>query len=136
MTDGRPELAVGAIVVDDDRLLMIRRGHGPAAGTWSVPGGHIERGETAAEAVVRELQEETGLDGLCGGFIGWIELIEPTHHLVVLDFRVDLLVDDQPRGGSDAVEAAWVPLADVADLTLAPGLARFLAEHGIIDTLV
>jgi 8-oxo-dGTP diphosphatase len=136
MTDGRPELAVGAIVVDDDRLLMIRRGHGPAAGTWSVPGGRIERGETAAEAVVRELQEETGLDGLSGGLIGWIELIEPTHHIVVLDFRVDLLVDDQPRGGSDAVEAAWVPLADVADLTLAPGLARFLAEHGIIETLV
>jgi 8-oxo-dGTP diphosphatase len=136
MTDGRPELAVGAIVVDDDRLLMIRRGHGPAAGTWSVPGGHIERGETAAEAVVRELQEETGLDGLSGGLIGWIELIEPTHHLVVLDFRVDLLVDDQPRAGSDAVEAVWVPLADVADLALAPGLARFLAEHGIIDTLV
>ena len=136
MSDDRPEVAVGAIVVDDDRLLMIRRGHGPAAGTWSVPGGRIERGETAAEAVVRELKEETGMDGLCGGLIGWIELIEPTHHVVVLDFRVDLLLDDQPQADSDAVEATWVPLAEVADRNLSPGLARFLAENGIIDTLV
>jgi 8-oxo-dGTP diphosphatase len=136
MSDDRPEVAVGAIVVDDDRLLMIRRGHGPAAGTWSVPGGRIERGETAAEAVVRELKEETGMDGLCGGLIGWIELIEPTHHVVVLDFRVDLLLDDQPQADSDAVEATWVPRAEVAGRNLAPGLARFLAEHGIIDTLV
>ena len=46
-----PELCVGAVVVDDDRLLLVRRGHGPAAGTWSIPGGRVERGETMAEAL-------------------------------------------------------------------------------------
>ncbi|MEL7209109.1 MAG: NUDIX domain-containing protein [Actinomycetota bacterium] len=136
MTAARPELCVGAVVVDDERLLMVRRGHGPAAGTWSIPGGRVESGETMAEAVVRELREETGLDGLCGGLVGWIERTEDDHHHVILDFRVDLLSDAVPSAGDDAAEAAWVPLSDVADRRLAPGLAAFLADHGIIDTLV
>ena len=136
MTGGRPEVCVGAVVVDDDRLLMIRRGHGPAAGTWSVPGGRVEWGETVAEAVVRELREEAGVDGLCGQFIGWVESISDDHHAVIMDFRVDLLEHAQPTAGDDAAEAAWVPLADVAQRRLAPGLAQFHHDHGIIDTLV
>ena len=71
-----PRSRVGAVVVGDGELLMIRRGHGPAGGTWSLPGGRVERGETAAEAVVREVGEETGLEGVCGPFLGWAELIE------------------------------------------------------------
>jgi len=136
VTGGRPEVCVGAVVVDDDRLLMIRRGHGPAAGTWSVPGGRVERGETVAEAVVRELREEAGVDGLCGQFIGWVESISDDHHVVIMDFRVDLLEHALPTAGDDAAEAAWVPLSDVAQRRLAPGLAQFLHDHGIIDTLV
>ena len=62
----RPELCVGAVAVHDGDLLMIRRGHGPAAGEWSVPGGRVERGELLAEAVVREVREETGLECVCG----------------------------------------------------------------------
>ena len=62
---GRPELCVGAIAVEGGRLLLIRRGRGPAQGRWSVPGGRLERGETLAEAVVREVAEETGLEAVC-----------------------------------------------------------------------
>jgi 8-oxo-dGTP diphosphatase len=127
---------VGAVVVDDERLLLIRRGHGPAAGTWSVPGGRVERGETVAEAVVRELREETGVDGLCGPLIGFAERIDEDYHAVILDFRVDLLATTDPVAGSDAAEAAWVALGEVAGYRLAPGLARFLHDHHIIDTLV
>ena len=123
------------IVVDDERLLLIRRGHGPAAGSWSVPGGHVERGETVAEAVVRELREETGLEGMCGPMVGWVERIDEEHHAVILDFRVGLMADAEPVAGSDAAEAAWVPIADVTDLRLAPGLAQFLSDHNVIDTL-
>jgi len=132
----RPEICVGAVVVDDDHLLLVRRGRGAAAGTWSVPGGRIEAGETAHEAVLRELREETSIDGVCGELIGWAELISEEHHAVVLDFAVTLLEAADPVAGDDAAEARWVPLWDVADMNLAPGLAEFLHDHDILVTIV
>ena len=132
----RPEVAVGAIAVQDDALLLIRRGHGPAAGRWSIPSGRIERGETAAEAIVRELAEETGLAGVCGPLIGWAELISDEAHFVVLNFEVIIMDDADPRAGSDAAEVQWVPLGQVEEYRLTPGLAEFLAEHDIIELIV
>jgi 8-oxo-dGTP diphosphatase len=129
-----PEVCVGAVAVFDDAILLIRRGRGPAHGTWSVPGGRVEAGETLAEAVVRELQEETGLSGVCESLIGWAERIGPGYHYVILDFSVTIVSDADPVAGDDAAEALWVPLSDVAGLTLAEGLAEFLHDHGILDT--
>jgi len=133
-----PELCVGAIAVDSDRLLMVRRGHGPGAGEWSVPGGRVEVGETLAEAVVRELMEETGVEAVCDAFVGWVERITGGSHHVILDFGV-ILMDEPgaatPRAGSDADEARWVPLAEVGDLRLVDGLAEFLHDHGILDVI-
>lgn len=134
MNGERPEVAVGAIAVADGRLLMIRRGHGPAAGEWSIPGGRIEWGETAAEAVVREVAEETALDGVCGPLLGWGELLLDERHVVILDFEVTVLSDGPPVAGDDAAEAAWVPVGEVCDRRLAPGLAEFLHEQGIVPT--
>ena len=136
----RPVVCVSAVVVDDDRLLMVRRGRGRAAGDWSIPGGHVEHGETLAEAVVRELFEETGLEGVCGPLLGWSELLPDTEgvegtHVVILDFTVTLLDPGEPVAGDDAAEAVWVPLADVAERPLAPGLAEFLHDHQVITTI-
>ncbi|HUP85499.1 MAG TPA: NUDIX domain-containing protein [Acidimicrobiales bacterium] len=131
-----PEVCVGAIVVDEDELLLIRRGRGAAQGTWSVPGGRVEPGELLAEAVVRELLEETGLEGVCEDLVGWAERIDDDHHFVILDFRVTLLERSVPTAGDDAAEARWVPLADVAELNLVEGLAEFLHDHGIVETIV
>lgn len=130
----RPEVCVGAVVVDDDQILLVRRGRGPAFGTWSVPGGRVEGGETLAEAVVRELLEETGLIGVCGPLIGWVERIGDDHHYVILDFEVTVIDGVDPVAGDDAAEAAWVSLSEVAALTLADGLAEFLHDHGILAT--
>ncbi len=127
-----PELCVGAIAVDEEQILLIRRGRSPARGRWSVPGGRVERDETLAEAVVRELYEETGLVGICEGLVGWVERIGEGHHYVILDFRTTILGDIEPVAGDDAAEAAWVPLSDVAAMPLADGLAEFLHEHGIL----
>lgn len=129
-----PALAVGAVVVDDDRLLLVLRGSGPAKGFWSVPGGKVEAGETLAEAVTRELREETGLEGVCGPLLGWVERIDQAWHYVILDFEVTLVGDDLARAGDDAADVAWVELHEVAELPLAEGLAEFLHDHGIIST--
>ena len=131
----RPEVCVGAIALDNDQLLLIRRGRGPAGGRWSVPGGRVEWGETTAEAVVRELSEETGLEALCDEFVGWVERIGDGYHHLILDFRVTVLSTDPPTAGDDAAEAKWVPLAQVASLPLVDGLAEFLHEHGILPTI-
>ncbi len=130
-----PEVCVGAVVVDGGDLLLVRRGRGAAAGYWAVPGGRVDAGETLAEAVVRELAEETGLEGVCDQLVGWVERIGADHHFVILDFFVTLLERRPPVAGDDAAEAAWVPLAEVAALNLVDGLVEFLHEHGILDTI-
>jgi len=131
-----PAVCVGAIAVDDGRLLLIRRGNPPGLGLWSVPGGRVEAGETLQEAVVRELLEETGVEGVCMGLIGVAEWIDDDHHHVILDYAVEVLAPAPPSAGGDAREAKWVPLGDVAELDLVDGLAEFLHEHGVIETIV
>jgi ADP-ribose pyrophosphatase YjhB (NUDIX family) len=131
-----PVLGVSALVVHAERLLLVRRGRGAAAGTWALPGGRVEAGEALAEAVVRELHEETGLEGVCGELVGVNEVLLGDLHAVVLCHRVTVLDPQEPRAGDDAAEAAWVPVGDVAELLLADGLAALLAEHGVIPTIV
>ncbi len=105
-------------------------------GEWSIPGGKVEPGETLAEAVVRELREETGLEGICGRFVDWVERIGEYSHFVILDFEVLVSGDSQPVAGDDAAEARWWPLQEVATLDLVDGLAEFLHDHEIITTIV
>jgi 8-oxo-dGTP diphosphatase len=128
----RPELCVGAVAIAQERILLVRRGQDPGAGLWSVPGGRVESGETMAEAVVRELLEETGLEGVCEDLVGWVERMGADYHYVIIDFRVTITSSVAPRGGSDAADAAWIPLEAVGELALVHGLAEFLHEHGVL----
>lgn len=133
----RPEVAVGAVALDAGRILLIRRGHGPAAGTWSLPGGRVEPGETLHDAVVREVREEAGLEVVVDRFLGYVERLgddpEP-HHFVILDFVVTVADRSaMPCAGGDAAEAAWIPLADLPEYRLAPGLLEFLRDHAVLD---
>ena len=123
---------MGAVAVRGDALLLVRRGRGPAAGEWSVPGGRVEPGETLHAAVVREVLEETGLEVVVDHFLGWVERIDDTFHFVILDFAVTPLDDRPPVAGDDAAEVAWVPSADVADLRLVDGLYDFLHDKGVL----
>ena len=130
-----PQICVGAIAVESDALLLIRRGRAPGTGLWSLPGGRVEPGETLAEAVVRELTEETGIEAVCDQFVGWVERIGSEYHYVIMDFRATVLDTGDPHAGDDADEAAWVPLHEVAELDLVDGLAEFLHEHGVIEVI-
>ena len=89
-------------------------------------------GAVETAAVVREVEEETGLSVVCGALLGWVERFGPDLHYVILDFEVTVLDDADPVAGDDAAEVAWVPLHEVSELDLVDGLAAFLAEHEII----
>ena len=128
----RPEVCVGAVAVAGDRLLLVRRGREPGRGLWSVPGGRVEPGEALAEAVERELVEETGVVATCGPLLGVAERRDGDHHFVILDYLVEVGESVPPVPGTDADEAAWVARGAVRGLPLVPGLADFLAGTGVL----
>ena len=133
MSPARPELAVGAIVVENDALLLIRRAQRPAVGRWSVPGGRVEAGERVHDALVREVREETSVAITVGELAGWVERIGGDDHFVILDFFARPSVARQtPIPGDDASAAAWVPFGEVAGLDLVDGLLDFLRQVGSV----
>lgn len=131
-----PILGVSAVVVHDGDLLLVQRGKDPHLGEWALPGGRVEGGEMLVEAVVRELREETDLEGACGELLGWTEAFSEDAHYVVLAFEVTVLDRQEPAAGDDASSARWVPLSEVGELaSLVDGLAEFLHEHDVLDTI-
>ena len=124
---------VGAIVADgQDRLLMIKRGHEPGAGLWSIPGGRIEPGETDAEAVVREMIEETGLTVEVGRLIGRVQ--RPGLNGAVIDIRdyAATVTGGTLRAGDDAADARWVTPAELEWLDITEGLIDALTDWGVL----
>jgi ADP-ribose pyrophosphatase YjhB (NUDIX family) len=135
MTSGvpRPEVAVGAVVIRDRRLLLVKRGRGVGAGLWSLPGGRVEPAETLSDAVRRELWEEVGLRVRVGPLCGIAERISDDAHYVILDFWAD--ADGTPVAGDDAAGLMWAGHADLDRLHLVDGLLGFLSDHGVLDHL-
>ena len=114
----RPVVGVGAVVLDGDRVLLIKRGHAPLKGQWSLPGGGVEIGETLEQAIAREVLEETGLSVDVGPIVEVLDRISRDaegrveHHFVLVDF-VCRPGGGVLRGASDADDAAWVALGDL-----------------------
>lgn len=126
-----PVLAVGAIVVRDGALLMVRRGRPPAAGSWSIPGGRVEPGEAVTDAVAREVAEETGLEVEVLGLAGVFEVFGDTHY-VILDHLARARPGIEPVAGGDADEARFVPFEEIDALPLTPRLAETLRAWGVL----
>jgi ADP-ribose pyrophosphatase YjhB (NUDIX family) len=131
---GPVEPCAGGIVFDARRrLLVIERGRPPAQGRWSVPGGRCRPGETTAEACVRELREETGLDVAVVRLAGRVERDRPGGGTYLIDDFVCRLVGDGTlRAGDDAADARWVTQAELAELPLSPGLWEALAGWNVL----
>lgn len=108
-----PQIAVGAIVIRDNKVLLIKRGQPPGEGLWSIPGGSVELGETLQEAVEREVREETGVTVRAENPVYTFDLIDRDDsgrirfHYVIVDLAADY-VSGRPRPGDDASEARWI----------------------------
>ncbi|HEY9391346.1 MAG TPA: NUDIX domain-containing protein [Mycobacteriales bacterium] len=123
----------GAVVRDDDgRLLVVRRGHEPDRGRWSLPGGRLEPGETAAAAAVREVNEETGLVVVAGRAVGRVCRPGPGGVTYVIDDLACTVVSGRPVAGDDATDVRFVTEEELARLPLSDGLLDTLREWGVL----
>jgi 8-oxo-dGTP diphosphatase len=120
---------VGGVITDDSgRLLLILRGHEPGKGLWSIPGGRVEPSESDAQAVVREMREETGLIVTCGPLLGAVE--RPGLGGAVVDIRDyrAVVTGGELAPGDDADAARWVTAAEAAEMEAAGQLTGGLLE--------
>jgi 8-oxo-dGTP diphosphatase len=125
---------VGAVVQDAaGRLLLIRRGHDPHAGLWSLPGGRVEEGETLEQAVRREVLEETGLRVQSGALVGRVRIPGAGVVYDVADLRCTLDPPDQQAvAGDDATEVVLANAATLAGLACTPRLVETLRGWGVL----
>ena len=135
-------VGIGAVIVEQSRVLLIRRGQPPLLGEWSLPGGLLECGETLREAVVREAREETGLVVETGEMLGVYERLvrddegRLRYHYVLIDFLCRPVSGDL-NAGSDAADVRWftrdeLPALNLADDTndvVLKGLARTMERR-------
>jgi 8-oxo-dGTP diphosphatase len=129
----RPIVGVGAVIVDGDRIVLVKRAHEPLKGEWSLPGGSVEVGETLVDAVAREVREETGLNVRVGSLV---EVLDRVHrgadqrveyHFVLLDYRCTV-VSGTLAHGSDASDACWASKADLARYGLSESALRVVTK--------
>jgi 8-oxo-dGTP diphosphatase len=130
----QPIVGVGAIIVQEGKILLAKRGSEPGKGKWSVPGGLVELGEKLGKAVVREVKEETSLDVEVIRLIDAIDNIIPDSngklrfHFVILDYLTKL------KGGtlqssSDVLDTHWVRIDEAEDYDLTNTFREFLKRN-------
>ena len=126
-----PLVGVGAVVIVEDRVLLIKRGQEPLLGEWSIPGGAMEVGETIREAVVREVLEETGLAVGTSQLLGVFDRVvrdadgKLLYHYVLIDFLCRRISGDSLAAG-DADEARWFRRDEVGKLQLPKDTAEVI----------
>jgi len=124
------KLAVGAVVLRaDGAVLLVQRARPPAAGTWTLPGGKVEPGESLEAAVVRELREETGLSARPIVAVGEVILERDGFAYRIVDFLCALEdAGARPRAQDDAADARWAGEADFDALGVTPEVRRVIAR--------
>jgi len=140
----KPVVGIGGVVIEDGRALLIRRGHEPLIGQWSIPGGTLELGETLTEGTARELKEETGLEVRVldlielferinfgrGADETWISMEErrrPRFHFVIADYLCER-ISGEPVAGGDVTDVAWAGEADLERFSLTPTATRVIRK--------
>ena len=126
-----PQIAVGAVVIRDEKVLLVKRRKPPGKGLWSIPGGRVELGETLKEAAEREVKEEAGVIIRAKDPVYTFDLIDRDKqgyirfHYVIVDLLADY-VSGKPNAGSDACEARWVTPRELEELPVSRITREFL----------
>lgn len=125
-----PGVGVAALVVREGRCLLVRRGRAPNAGRWALPGGKLHWGEGLEEGVLRELREETGVEAQVAQLVDVAEIIEPSHHFLVLAYACRWLAGDGVVG-DDAEALGWFSKNELDALgeALLPGVRRLVERR-------
>lgn len=126
-------LCAGGVLVDDDgRVLLVRRGHEPYEGTWSLPSGRAEPGEDVRDAAAREVLEETGLDVEVDALLGVVRRQDSAglYHYEIHDFACRI-VGGTLAAGDDAEAVGWFSETQLAEMPLSPGLLGALRDFGV-----
>jgi 8-oxo-dGTP diphosphatase len=119
-----PLVGIGSIIIENDRVLLVKRAHPPIQGQWSIPGGVLEVGELIREAAIREAREETGLIVEPGELLGVYDRIlrnpekRVQYHYVLIDFLCRR-IGGELHAASDAAEVRWFTREELSALTLA-----------------
>lgn len=116
-------MGVSGLILRDGRVLLVRRGKEPFLGFWSLPGGHVEPGETPEESVRREVREETGLDVIVGAEAG------RSPHATAYVARV---VGGELCAGDDATECEFIEPDEIFRRETTPGLPEVLRDAGLV----
>ena len=134
-----PRVGVGAVVLREGRILLVRRGAAPAQGLWAIPGGGLKLGETLQEGAEREILEETGITIRAGEPVYTCDSFEKDadgrfrFHYVIVDLAADY-VSGEARGGDDALEARWVSPTEMQELPVTKSTLRLLTQIGFVHT--
>jgi 8-oxo-dGTP diphosphatase len=122
-----PTIGVSVCVMQAGRVLLTQRGRPPFEDMWSLPGGHVQWGESLYDAALRELKEETGINARLGDVIDWNEIIRPDKHIVIAVFAGHW-ESGEAAAADDAKAVRWIDHREIDSLELTPGLSAIVKK--------